>query len=492
MLIDRPICPDGRIALAETSTSPCLAESRPFVLAATILGSAIAFIDGSVATIALPSIERELSAPFEMVQWVVNGYALTLGSVILIGGAAGDRYGRKLVFLIGILSFTAASIVCALAPSIMILVGARLLQGIGAALMIPQSLAILTASFPKTVRGRAIGVWAGASAITTALGPPLGGLLIDISSWRSVFWINVPIACTTIWLTLRYVPESRNEAETGELDWLGGFLAVITLGALTYGFNQASTSGLYSLALAASGCVLFSLREYWAREPLLPPKLLRNREFVGTNLLTFFLYGAFIAVLFLLPFDLIARRGYSASEAGLVFLPVGLVIGLASRSSGHWADISGPRLPLVLGSAMVASAAGLLALTVSDIWLGVVGPMVLMAAGMAMVVAPLTTVVMNAVSETQSGIASAMNNAVSRLAGLFSVVIVGSAAAAVYLQRAQALAPGNNAELRFGILPDPASPARSALEAAFADAYAAGMLIAAAFGGLAVLTRNKA
>lgn len=298
MIIDRPLCPDGRVALAGTSTSPCLANSRPFILAAAILASAMGFIDGSVVTIALPAIERELSAPFEMMQWVVNGYALTLGSVILIGGAAGDRYGRKLVFLIGILSFMAASVVCALAPTILILVSARLLQGIGAALMIPQSLAILTASFPKTVRGRAIGIWAGASAITTALGPPLGGLLIDSLSWRAAFWINLPIACAAIWLTLSHVPESRDGSETGELDWAGGLLVVIALGALTYGFSLASASGLYSLpvltsfAVAALGLVLFSLREHRTHEPLLPLSLLRNRQFTGANLVTLFLYGA--------------------------------------------------------------------------------------------------------------------------------------------------------------------------------------------------------
>jgi MFS family permease len=209
--------------------------------------------------------------------------------------------------------------------------------------------------------------------------------------------------------------------------------------------------------------------------------------FAGANLLTFFLYGAFSAILFLLPFDLIARRGYSASEAGLVFLPVGLVVGLASRSAGRWADAVGPRLPLVLGSAIVSFATILLALAIANLWLGVVGPVVLMAAGMAIVVAPLTAAVMNAVPEAESGIASAVNNAASRLAGLISVVIVASVAGAVYLERAQSLAP-RTPGLRFGILPDPSSPARAAFEAAFADAYRAAMLIAAALAGFAALT----
>jgi EmrB/QacA subfamily drug resistance transporter len=494
MIIDRPLCPGGQAALEGKSTAPCLAASRPFILAATILASAMAFIDGSVVTIALPAIERELSAPFETLQWVVNGYTLTLGSVILIGGAAGDRYGRRRILLIGIVIFTAASVICALAPAIAVLIAARLLQGAGAALMIPQSLAIIAASFPKTVRGPAIGLWAGASAITTALGPPLGGLLIDSLSWRAAFWINLPIAGAAIWLTVSHVPESRNETDAGRLDWLGGLLAVVALAALTRGLSLASTGKVFSLpvltsfALAALGLAAFALRERWAVEPLLPPGLLRNRQFVVANLLTLFLYGAFSAVLFLLPFDLIARRGLSAAAAGLAFLPIGLVIGLASQRAGRWADAAGPRLPLTLGSALVACAAALLALTIANIWLGVAGPMVLMAAGMAIVVAPLTTAVMNAVPEALSGIASAFNNAVSRLAGLLSVVIVGSAAAALYRQYAEPRAVAANAELHFGILPDLSSPGRDALEAAFVDAYQAAMLIAAVMAGCAALT----
>ena len=491
MIIDRPICPDGRVALTGTSTSPCLAASRPFILAATILASAMGFIDGSVVTIALPSIERDLPAPFETIQWVVNGYTLTLGSVILIGGAAGDRYGRRRAFLIGIAIFTVASIACALAPGITMLIGARLVQGIGAALMIPQSLAIITASFPKTVRGQAIGVWAAASAITTALGPTLGGFLIDALSWRAAFWINVPIACAVIWLTLSHVPESRNETETGELDCLGGLLAVIVLVAFTQGLSSASASSslsfsaLISFSVAALAFVLFGMRESRVSQPLLPPALLQSREFAGANLLTLLLYGAFSAVLFLLPFDLIVRRGLSASEAGLVFLPIGLIIGLTSRTAGRWADTAGPRLPLILGSAIVALAAILLALSPANLWLGAIGPVLLMAVGMAMVVAPLTTAAMNAVTEAESGIASAVNNAASRLAGLISVVIVGLAASLFYRHEVQSLLIDGTQELRFGILPAPSSPARAPLEAAFLYAYQWAMLIPAALAGLA-------
>ena len=494
MIIDRPLGPDGRIALAGISTSPCLAGSRPFILAAAILSSAMGFIDGSVVTIALPSIERELSAPFETVQWVVNGYALTLGSVILIGGAAGDRYGRKLLFLTGVLSFTGASVMCALAPSILTLVGARLLQGIGAALMIPQSLAILTASFPKAVRGRAIGIWAGASAITTALGPPLGGRLIDQLSWRAAFWINLPIACTAIWLTLTHVPESRDEAAAGGLDWPGGFLAVMALGALTEGFSLASASRLLSLpvissiGLAALGLVLFLMREMRAPQPLLPPQLFRNREFAGANLLTLFLYGAFSAVLFLLPFDLIARRGYSVSEAGLVFLPIGLVVGLASRSAGRWAAHrwTAPAAGSRIGDRR--SCGGLIG---TDPLKYMAGPG--WARGLdggrpgdrrgAAYDSRHERGAGNRFrdclggeqrGEPPSGIDLGRDRWISRRSGI-------SRARAIPCAR-------GNAGLRFGVLPDPSSPARATFEAAFVDGYRTGMLIAVGLAGLAAVT----
>jgi len=382
------------------------------------------------------------------------------------------------------------------------LIGARLVQGIGAALMIPQSLAIITASFPKTVRGQAIGLWAAASAITTALGPPLGGLLIDSLSWRAAFWINFPIACAVIWLTLTHIPESRNETETGELDWLGGLLAIFALGALTQGLSLASASSfslpvLTLFGIAALAFLLFRMREERASQPLLPPALLQSREFAVANLLTLLLYGAFSAVLFLLPFDLIARRGLSASEAGLLYLPIGLIIGLASRTAGRWADRVGPRTPLSFGSAIVALAATLLAFSCPHLRLGALGPILLMAIGMAMVVAPLTTAVMNAVPEAASGTASAVNNAASRLAGLISVIIVGLAASLLYRHEVQSLLMDGTQELRFGVLPAPSSPERAPLEAAFLDAYKMAMLIAAALAGLAavagaVLVRPKA
>ena len=495
MALHRPLCPDGRGAGDLDAVAHCPEGSRPFVLAATILASAMGFIDGTVVTIALPSIQKDFGADFTTLQWVVNGYALMLGSLILVGGGAGDKFGRRRVFLIGIGLFVLASLCCALAPGLAALIFARICQGIGAALMIPQSLAIIAASFPKDVRGRAIGIWAGASAITTALGPPLGGFLIDILSWRAAFWINVPIAAAVVWLTLRHVPESRSEDAEGGLDWTGGALAVIGFGALTLSLTTASQTAAFSasalmwLALGVVGIVAFLVTEHRVTQPLMPPSLFKSKSFTGSNLTTLFLYGAFTAMLFLLPFDLIGLRGYSSAEVGLILLPIGLVIGVASRSAGHWADHTGPRLPLILGSLTVAVAAGVFALNLQNFWIGVFLPILVVSAGMAVVVAPLTTAVMNAAPNALSGAASGINNAASRIAGLFAVAIVGSAATIVFLSDLTSAGIANDgAKPRFGSFPDVSSAARPAIEAAFLHAYSAAMLIAAAFGALAALT----
>jgi len=496
MALHRPICPDGRSARSVKDVNPCAEASRPYVLAATILASAMGFIDGSIITIALPSIQDDFGASFATLQWVVHGYALMLGSLILIGGGAGDKFGRRRIFMIGIGVFAVSSILCAAAPDAVTLIGARILQGIGAALMIPQSLAIIATSFPKDVRGRAIGIWAGASAITTALGPPLGGFLIDAFDWRAVFWINLPLSVAVIWLTMRHVPESRNEFATGAMDWLGGILAVIGFGALTLSLTTASETVSLSagvmiwLGLGLVGILAFIAVERNVRQPLMPLSLFSNRAFAGANLMTLLLYGSFSAVLFLLPFDLIERRGYSASEVGMLLLPIGLIIGVTSRFAGQWADRTGPRFFLMAGSLIVAFAALIFALNISSLWLGVVAPVVIMSLGMAAVVAPLTTAVMNAAPDEQSGAASGINNAASRLAGLFSVAIVGSIATIIFLAEAGNAAQGT--EPRFGTLPEPASPARPVLEAAFLDAYSIAMLIAAAFGVLAAIIAYSA
>lgn len=469
-------------------TVSCGEASRPYVLAATILASAMAFIDGTVVNIALPAIQRDFATDFAVLQWVVNAYALMLAGLILAGGGLGDRLGRRRVFVTGISIFAVGSLGCAAASGPGLLIAARAFQGIGAALLVPQSLAIIAATFPREVRGKAIGLWAGASAITTALGPPLGGFLINSLDWRWVFWINLPLSVGALWLTLCHVPESRDETATGPLDWIGGTLAVLAFGMLTFGLTSLSEgpgpAAWTTLVTGVVGIAAFIEAEKRVRNPLTPPVLFRDRTFLSANLMTLFLYGALGAVLFLLPFDLIERRGLSATEAGLTFLPLGLAIGLLSRPLGALADRIGTRPLLTAGSGTVALAAAVLAISVPSYRTGILVPVVGLALGMAMVVAPLTTTVMNAVPDSLSGAASGVNNAASRLAGLLAIAICGLVASTVFFA---ALGPEAALADRFGPLPDPADPTRPALEAAFTTAFSAAMGVAAGMAALAAV-----
>jgi EmrB/QacA subfamily drug resistance transporter len=457
-----------------------------YVLAATVLASAMAFIDGTVVTIALPVIQADFSADFQELQWVVNGYTLMLGALILVGGALGDRVGRRLVFAVGIAIFAVASLSCALAGNVAVLIAARIVQGFGAALLVPQSLAIIAASFPRETRGRAIGVWAAASAITTALGPPLGGFAIDVFSWRFVFLINLPLSAAALFLTFAHVPESRDESAAGPIDWTGSAIAVGSFAVLTYGLTllssgsaSAGTVALIALAIGSAGLLVFWRFERRAKNPILPTAIFRSRPFLVANIATLFLYGALAAVLLLLPFDLIARRGMAASAVGMTLLPFGLIIGVLSRFSGGLADRFGARTLLVGGSLTVAAASALLALVIADYWLGVFLPVLLMALGMAAVVTPLTTVVMNSAPDEQSGTASGINNAASRIAGLVAVAALGALASLVFHWQ------GAPPEARFGELPPLTAEARSLVEAAFVAAYSSAMLAGALLAALA-------
>jgi EmrB/QacA subfamily drug resistance transporter len=455
-------------------------RQRALVLAATVLASAMAFIDGTVVTIALPAIGADLGADLQDLQWVVNAYMLMLGALILIGGSLGDRVGRKRVFIIGIILFAAASLACALARGPGFLIAARALQGVGAALLVPQSLAIISATYPREVRGRAIGVWAAASAITTALGPPLGGFLIDLSNWRVAFWINLPLSAAALWLSYCYIAESREGPDAGQIDWIGSGLAILSLGMLTYGLtlltDAAASLGITAalIGCGSAGLLLLWWAEHRVADPIIPPELFHSRDFLVANVVTLFLYGALTGVLFLLPFDLIERRGMAASAVGFTMLPFGLIIGLLSRPAGRLADEYGPRLLLVGGSLLVAAATAVLALNLSRYWLGVLAPVVVMGLGMAAVVTPLTTTVMNAAPDARSGAASGVNNAASRVAGLIAVALLGAVAALVFAWS------GAPPDARFVDLPDPAAPARLGAEQAFMAAYSAAMGAAAA------------
>ena len=321
------------------SSEVCAERSRPWVLAATILGSSTAFIDGSVVSVALPAIQSDLAAPVSQVQWIVNAYMLLLGALILIGGASGDRFGRRRIFIIGVLVFTAASVACGLAPNAAALIAARALQGVGGALLVPTSLAIISAAFPEKERGRAIGTWAGASALTTALGPVLGGWLTDSVSWRAIFFINVPVAAIALAITLWHMPESRNR-DAQKIDWLGAVLAVACLGCLAYGLTLASEADwadarvIAAMVIGAAVLAAFLWFEGRTRSPMMPLQLFRDSDFAGANAITLLLYFALSGAMFFLPFNLIRIQGYPAAAAGAAFLPLSLIMGLLSRWSG--------------------------------------------------------------------------------------------------------------------------------------------------------------
>jgi EmrB/QacA subfamily drug resistance transporter len=429
-----PPCDAGVIHATPILPDALSQKRKRLTLAATILGSSMAFIDGSVVNIALPAIQQALRADAASTQWIVNAYLLLLGALVLVGGSAADLYGRRRIFLAGIVVFTAASIACGLSPDITVLVASRAVQGLGAALLTPASLAMLGATFDEHERSHAIGIWAGAGALTAALGPVLGGWLVDQVSWRAIFLLNVPLAIAAAGLAIFFARESH-DPKAKPLDWKGAGAVAIGLAAITWGLGAIPSRGLYdkavlgALGLGVAFLVCFAAIEAWSRErAMMPLSLYRSRDFSGTNALTLLLYFALGGALYFLPFGLIRLGFYSATQAGAALLPFALIMGFGASFAGAFADRFGPRLPLTSGPLIAGCGLILLAFARFDesYWFSVFPAIGVLAIGMTVTVPPLTSTVMASAGETHAGIASGVNNAVARVAGLLAVAALGT------------------------------------------------------------------
>src|ERR1700722_11172133 len=439
----RPDIPNWRrlveIQSMRNASSNSQASGR-IVLAVTILGSSMAFVDGTVVNVALPALQNAFHASITDVQWVVESYALILAALLLVGGSLGDLLGRRKVYVFGVAVFAAASAWCGGARNIDMLIWARSIQGLGSALLVPGSLALITASFPEQTRGRAIGTWSGFTAIAAAIGPVIGGWLIQYSTWRWVFFLNLPLALAIMLLAAK-VPESRNENASHHLDWPGALLVTLGLGGVTYALIEWPARARHGGDLITAAGVLgvvalagFVAVQHWSRVPMVSLKLFRSRNFAGANLLTLFLYASIGGLMFFFPMDLIQIQHYTATQAGAAFLPfVAIMFGL-SRWAGGLVARYGSRIPLTIGPLVAACGIALFAIVpqVGSYWATLFPAVVVMGLGMTISVAPLTTTVINAVPESESGLASGINNAVSRLASLLAVAVFGAILVTVF------------------------------------------------------------
>ncbi|WP_043159963.1 MFS transporter [Bradyrhizobium sp. Ai1a-2] len=490
----QPPC-DAGVIEATPAFDAALSQKRKWLtLVATVIGSSMALLDGSVVNIALPAIQQALNADAAATQWIINAYLLLLGALVLIGGSAADLYGRRRIFVLGIAVFTVASIICGLAPNIMVLIVSRAVQGFGAALLTPASLAMLGATFGKQERSQAIGIWAGAAALMMAAGPMLGGWLVDQVSWRAIFLLNVPLAIAAAGLALRFGCES-SDPRAKQLDWSGAASVAIGLAAITWSLSAIPASGfrdrtvLAGLGVGAAFLISFLVIEARLHErAMMPLSLYRSRDFSATNALTLLLYFALGGALYYLPFGLIRIGGYSATQAGAALLPFALIMGFGASFAGTIADRLGPRLLLTVGP--IVAACGLAMLAFADFrqsyWISVFPSMFLLGVGMSITVPPLTSTVMGAAGEAHAGIASGVNNAVARVGGLLAVAALGAVLFATFLHDLAGATPAQANEALNAVMSGQAD-ANAAAMAAFERALRTIMLVPASCAALAGL-----
>lgn len=508
----KPPCDEGVVRGTAAGTA-CTARVGRAVLAAAILGSSLAFIDGSAVNVALPALQETLGASIVDAQWVVEAYALTLAALMLTGGSLGDHYGRRRIYMLGLGLFAIASAWCGVAPDVSQLIAARAVQGVGGALLVPGSLALISSTFADEQRGRAIGTWAGATAITAAIGPVMGGWFTEQVSWRGIFFINLPLAAVALLILRTRVPEPPLPPQSTRLDLPGTVLASLGLGGIIFGLIESQQLGLTArpvlLALlgGTSAMIGFLVWERRSEHPMLPLRMFRSSTFSGANALTLLLYAGLGGALFYFPFNLIQVQGYSATAAGAAFVPFILIMFLLSRWAGGLVEKYGARPPLVVGP--VIAALGFALFTLPGIggtyWETFFPAVAVLGLGMAVSVAPLTTAVMNAVGEDRVGVASGVNNAVSRVAGLVAVAAMGMLLLAIFRQEVTVALSGSevpqvardmvSAQMtQMGAIDvstlggDLAANVRLVIQEAFVRGFRGVMWVAAALAALSALT----